>query len=164
MNLMTPEGGTLFWTAVTFVALLVILTKVAWKPILRMLDERERTIKESLEKAEKAKIEAEKTLASQSEILESARKEAQDIIAHARKSAQEAKEEIVVKARSEADQLLQKAKREIELSRDKAIEEIRDLSVDLAMTATQKLIGKTLNKEDHRKIIQESLSELGDLN
>jgi F-type H+-transporting ATPase subunit b len=164
MDLMTPEGGTLFWTAVTFVALLVILTKVAWKPILGMLDERERTIKESLDKAEKARIEAEKTLASQTEILDAARKEAQDIVAQARKSAQEAREEIVVKARSEADQLLQRAKREIELSRDKAIEEIRDLSVDLAMTVTQKLIGKTLNKEDHQKIIQESLSKLGDLN
>jgi len=161
---MTPEGGTIFWTAVTFVALLVILTKVGWKPILKMLDERERTIKESLEQAQKARIEAEKTLASQSEILEAARKEAGDIIARARQSAQEAREEIVVKARSEGDKLLQRAKREIELSRDKAIEEIRDLSVDLAMAATQKLIGKTLNKEDHQKIIQESLSELGDLN
>jgi len=164
MELMTPSGGTIFWTVVTFVFLLIILRKLAWKPILQTLEEREKRIKESLEEAAKAKEEAQKTLAEQSRIIEEAKKEAQEIIAKSRKSAELSKEEIVQKAKSEADQLLEKAKREIELSRDKAIEEIRDLAVDLSMTATQKLIGKSLDQKDHQALVNESLKKMGNLN
>ena len=161
---MTPEGGTLFWTVVTFLSLLVILRKVAWKPILQTLDEREKIIQESLDKAEKANIEAEKTLAGQSDLLDSAKKEGQELVAKSRLAAEGLKEDILKKANSEAEQLLKKAKREIELSRDKAIEEIRDLSIELSMAATTKMIGKSLDEKEHKELIQDSLKKLGNLN
>ena len=164
MELMTPEGGTLFWTVVTFLSLLVILRKVAWKPILQTLDEREKIIQESLDKAEKANIEAEKTLAGQSDLLDSAKKEGQELVAKSRLAAEGLKEDILKKANSEAEQLLKKAKREIELSRDKAIEEIRDLSIELSMAATTKMIGKSLDEKEHKELIQDSLKKLGNLN
>ncbi|HOY43135.1 MAG TPA: F0F1 ATP synthase subunit B [bacterium] len=164
MELMTPAGGTIFWTTLTFLLLLFALTKVGWKPILNMLDEREKKLKESLELAEQAKIASQKTLAEQNELLETARREAQEILARNRKAAEATKEEIIKKASSEAEQLIAKARREIDLSRDKAIEEIRDLAVELSMDATAKLVGKSLDAGDHQSLIDESLKKLGDLN
>lgn len=164
MELMTPSGGTIFWTVVTFIFLVLILGKVAWRPILQTLDEREKRIKESLEQAEKARIAAQKTMEEQSHILEVARKEAQEILNKTRKAADITKEEIIKKANVEADQLIIKAKREIELSRDKAMDDIRDLAVDLSMSATQKLIGKSLDKKEHEMLIEDTLKNLGEAN
>lgn len=164
MELLTPQGGTIFWTAVTFAILLIILGKLAWRPILEMLDEREKKISESLEQAEIARAEAEKTMAEQNKIIEAAKKEAQEILNTSRNAADSTKEEIIQKAKQEADQLLNKAKREIELSRDKAIEEIRDLAVELSMTATTKLIGKSLDEKEHKALIEQSIKNIGDLN
>lgn len=164
MELMTPEGGTLFWTALTFIVLLIILRKVAWHPILHMLEEREHRIQESLDKADEARIEAEKTLAEQAQIIEAAKKEALEIIAKSQNSAETVKDGILKQARAEAEKMIQKAKREIELSRDKAMEDIQELAVDLSMTATEKLIGRSLEKKDHKKIISESLTKLEDMN
>ncbi len=164
MELMTPHGGTLFWTFVTFVILLLILSKVAWKPILQGLAERETKIKEALEAAETAKREVQDASGKQEEILDQARKEAQDILAKSRKSAELVKDEIIEKANSEAQGMLETAKREIELSRDKALEDIQALAVELSMAATQKLIGKSLDKSEHETIIQSSLKKMEDMN
>lgn len=164
MDLLTPSGGTIFWTTLTFLLLLYVLTKVGWKPVLSMLDEREKKIRESLELAEQAKAVSQQTLAEQTQLLEAARKEAQELLARNRKAAETTRDEIVKKAQSEAEQLIAKARREIDLSRDKALEEIRDLAVELSMQATNKLIGKSLDAKDHQALIDESLQKLGDLN
>jgi F-type H+-transporting ATPase subunit b len=164
MELLTPQGGTIFWTAVTFMILLIILGKLAWRPILEMLDEREKKIRESLEQAEIARAEAEKNMAEQNKIIKAAKKEAQEILNKSRSAAESIKEEIVQKAGQEADQLVDKAKHEIELSQKKAIEGIRDLAVELSMTATTKLIGKSLDEKDHKELIEQSIENMGDLN
>ncbi len=164
MELMTPHGGTIFWTTVTFVALLIIMWKIAWKPIIQALNERETKIRESLFAADKAKQDVEQTLANQQDLIAESKKEAQQIIDKSRKSAELLKDEIIQKANAEAENMLANAKREIELSRDKAIEDIRNLAVDLSMAATQKLIGKALDKSEHQAIIQNSMKKMEDLN
>ncbi len=164
MELMTPNTGAIIWTILTFVALLFILGKFAWKPILAMLDEREKEIAGSLELADKAGKEAKKTLAEQSAILDAARREGQEIVAKARQAAEASKNDIMQKANAEAEKLIQRASREIQLSRDKAMADMRDLAVELSMAATGKLIGKSLDKKDHEKLIKESMQKVGDLN
>jgi F-type H+-transporting ATPase subunit b len=164
MELMTPNTGAIFWTILTFLALLFILRKLAWKPILSMLDEREGQIQASLDQAEKAGKEAKKTLSEQAAILEAARRESQDILAKARQLAEVSKTEMMQKAEAEAGQLIQRATREIQLSRDKAMAELRDLAVELSMAATGQLIGKSLDKKDHKKLIDESLQKIGGAN
>jgi F-type H+-transporting ATPase subunit b len=164
MELMTPNSGAIFWSILTFIVLLLILRKLAWKPILTMLDEREGQIKDSLDQAEKAGKEAKKTLSEQSAILDAARREGQELLNKARQAAETSKNEIIQKANSEAEQLIQRATREIQLSRDKAMADLRDLAVELSMAATGKLIGKSLDKKDHEKLITESLQKVGDLN
>jgi len=164
MELMTPQGGTIFWTTVTFVALLLIMWKSAWKPIIQALNERETKIKESLNAADKAKQDVEQALADQQDLIAVSKKEAQEIIDKSRKSAEMVKEEIIEKAKTEAGNMLTNAKREIELSRDQAIEEIQGMAVELSMAATKKLIGKALDKSKHEALIQDSLKKMEDMN
>jgi len=163
MELLTPNPGTIFWTVVTFVLLLFVLKKMAWKPILQFLDEREERIQNSLDQADGAKKEAEKLLSEQQTLLDTARKESQQIIAKSRKAAETAKEEILKQAQSEAAQLLKKAKREIDLSREKALEDIRNLAVELSLAATSKMIGKSLDKKEHMALVDESIDQIGGL-
>ncbi len=163
MDLMTPSGGTIFWTVITFVILVLILRKFAWKPILQMLDEREKRIKDSLEAAEQARLVAQKTLAEQSKILDDARTEAQEMLSKTRKAAEVTKEEILAKAKKDAEQLIAKAKQDIELSREKTMEEIRTMVVNLSISAAQKIIGKTLDQKEQEALVNDFLSNLREM-
>ncbi len=164
MELLTPSGGTIFWTTLTFLVLLLILYKIGWRPVLQMLNDRETKIRDSLQQAEKAQQEAEKTLKEQALIIETAKNKAQEILASSRKSAENTSEEIVHAAREEADHMLERAKKEIDQSRSKAVKEIRDLAVELSIAATQKLIGKSLGKDEHERVVQESINKLDKVN
>ena len=164
MELLTPSVGTLFWTGLTFVLLLLILKKTAWGPLLQMLEEREKNIRESLEKADAAKRETEEALAKNQEVMEQAKKEAQELLSKSRKTAEVTKEEIVQKAEAEAAKLLEKAKRDITLEREKAVEEIKAQAAELSVLIASKVIGKSLSKDDHREIIESSIEKMVEAN
>lgn len=164
MELLTPSVGTLFWTGLTFVLLLVILKKMAWGPVLQMLNERERLIKESLEKADAAQKDSEKVLAKNQEIVEQAKKEAQELLSKARKTAEATKDELIQKAESEATKMLEKAKHDIALEKEKAVEEIRSQTAEISVLIASKLIGRTLSKNDHKDIIEASLDKIVETN
>lgn len=158
--LLKINPGLIFYTVVTFLLLLFILKKLAWKPILGALEERERRIQESLESAEKARRESEALLEQQRQVLEEARKEAQQILEQSRKAAEATRQEILTSARQEAQQMIEKAKREIALSRDKAMDELRKLAVDLSIAAAAKVIRRSLDREEHRKLVEEAIQEM----
>lgn len=160
MELLTPNFGTLFWTAATFVLLLLVLKKLAWGPILQTLAERETRIKEALEKADVAQKETEEALAKNQEIMDEAKKEALDLLSKSRKTADTTKEEIIQKAHSEASAMLEKAKREISLEGEKAVHEIRKQTAELSVMIASKLIGKTLSQKDHQDVIDDSLKKM----
>lgn len=164
MELMTPHVGTIFWTAVTFVAILALLYKYGWNPILALLEERERRIKESLETADRLQQQAKENDEERRRIIESARKEAHDLMIAGRLAAEKIRDEILVKAQAEANAGLERAKREIEASREQALSDIRTLAVELSMAATEKLIAKSLTVDDHRRMIDESLTQLEQMN
>ncbi|MFQ5825421.1 MAG: F0F1 ATP synthase subunit B [bacterium] len=164
MNLLNPDPGTIFWTALTFIILLFILKKMAWGPILQALTERERRIKEALEKADAAQKESEEAIAKHQQILESAKKEAQELLNKSRRTAEATKEEILQKAQTEASNMLERAKREIVLEREKAIEEIKKQTVELSVNVASKLINKTLSPKDHKDLIKESLQKMVETN
>ncbi len=164
MELLSPAQGTIFWTAITFILLLYALKKMAWGPVLQALDEREKRIRESLEKADAAQKQTEDALAKNQEIMEQARKEAQDLLNKSRKTAESMKEEIVQRAEAEAAKMLDKAKRDITLEREKAVEEIKAQTAELSVLIASKLIGKTLSKDDHKDIIDSSLQQMVEAN
>ncbi len=160
MNLLNPEPGTIFWTALTFIFLLFILKKMAWTPILQALDDREKRIKDSLDKADAAQKETELAMVKHQEIMESAKKEAQELLAKSRNTAETTKDEILQKARAEASNMLEKAKKEISLEKEKAVEEINKQTAELSIYIASKLIGKTLSQADHKDIIEDSLGKM----
>lgn len=164
MNLMNPDPGTVFWTAISFILLVWVLKKMAWGPILQTLQERERRIKEALEKADLAQKELEEARSEQHAIFEAAKKEAQELLNKSRKTAEATKQEILQKAEQEAAKMLERAKKDITLEKDKAVEEIKKQAVDLSVLMASKLINKSLTKDDHRDIIESSLQKMVEAN
>ena len=154
------DPGLFIWTILTFVLLLVVLAKFAWKPLLTMLDERQKSIEDSLLSAEKARKELEGINEDSEAILAEARNKAQAIVSDAKSAAEKLKEDIVSKAKSEADGQLEKAKNQIDVEKDKALLEIRQEVVDLSIEVAEKIIKKAVSKEDNAKIIDESLTNL----
>jgi len=160
MDLLTPAGGTLFWTALTFLTLVFLLKKMAWKPLLRALDEREQRMKEQMQKADDARNDAERKLAEYQAMLDNARHEAQELINKGRKSAESTREEMVRKAQGDADQIVDRAKRDISLEREKALEDIKRTAGELSLAIATKIINKSLNARDHQDLIREAVQDL----
>ena len=154
------DPGLFIWTILTFLLLLMVLAKFAWKPLLAMLDERQKSIEESLLSAKKARQELEGISQQSEAILSKARTDAQTIVADAKSAAENLKEDIVSKAKEEADGQLEKAKNQISVEKDKALLEIRQEVVDLSINVAEKIIEKNISKDDNAKIIEDSINKL----
>ena len=154
------DPGLFIWTILTFLLLLMVLAKFAWKPLLAMLDERQKSIDDSLLSAEKARQELEGINQKSEAILSKSRTEAQTIVTDAKSAADKLKEDIVLKAKKEADGQLEKAKNQISVEKDKALLEIRQEIVDLSITVAEKIIKKNISKDDNASIIENSLNKL----
>jgi F-type H+-transporting ATPase subunit b len=150
---------TLITQVVTFVILLVLLRLVAYKPIMRMLDERSRKVKESLEQAEAVKAESAKAEEELKKQLAQASREGQERIERAIKAGEEIKQKAQADARKEADGLIVRARAEIQRERDEAVDGVRREFADLTVLAAGKVIEKTLDKKEHRELIDKVLEE-----
>jgi F-type H+-transporting ATPase subunit b len=154
------DPGLFIWTILTFLLLLIVLAKFAWKPLLAMLDERQKSIEDSLLSAEKARQKLEGINQESEAILSKAKTEAQTIVTDAKSAADKLKEDIVLKAKKEADGQLEKAKNQISVEKDKALLEIRQEVVDLSIAVAEKIIKKNISKDDNASIIEDSLNKL----
>ena len=159
--LVQPDPGLFLWTILTFLVLLGLLAKFAWKPLLAVLDQRQEMIRQSLDDAEKAKQELEELQQKSKEILSEARAEAQSIVSKSRTEAERLKAEIKEKAKAQADSILRNAEKQIQLETEKAISQIRSDVADLSHLVASKLIGRNLSKEDDEALIEESLKQIG---
>ncbi len=159
--LVQPDPGLFLWTILTFLVLLGLLAKFAWKPLLAVLDQRQEMIRQSLDDAEKAKQELEQLQQKSKEILSEARAEAQSIVSKSRTEAERLKAELREKAKTEADSILSNSEKQIQLETEKAISQIRSDVADLSHLIASKLIGKNLTKEDDEALIEESLKQIG---
>jgi F-type H+-transporting ATPase subunit b len=144
---------------ISFVILLALLYMIGYKPIMRMMDERQRRIKEGMEKAEYADRRAAEAEQEFQKRVEEARKEGQALIAQASEMGERLKEEARQKAHEEAEALIARARSEIRMERDQAIEQLRREFADLTILAAEKVIKESLDKERHRKLIEEVLKE-----
>ncbi len=144
---------------INFIILFALLSVVLYKPVLKMLDERQARIKESMEQAEQIKEQAARSEEQIQAALETARKEGQTIVAQAAQIGEKLREEAAETARKEAEALIGKARTEIELERDKAIDDLRADFADIAVLAAEKVIKESLDSKKHRKLIDEVLDE-----
>ena len=150
---------TLLTQLVTFIILLVLLRFVAYKPIMRMLDERSRRVKESLEQAETVKEQAARAEAEVKKQLETASREGQERIARAARMGEEVKQKAQAEAKKEAEALINRARGEIQRERDEAVDAVRREFADLTIMAASKVIDRSLDKEEHRELINKVLEE-----
>jgi F-type H+-transporting ATPase subunit b len=144
---------------VAFLILFGLLSVFAYKPLLKMLDERSRRIKESLEQAEAAK---EQSLHAEDEVkkqIQAASQQGQEIIARATQTSDEIRAQAQDLARKDADAIIERARQAIKTERDEALEELRQQFTELTIFAAGKVIGETLDKESHKKLIDKILAE-----
>jgi len=151
--------ATFIGQLVSFLILLGLLIYVGYKPIRKMLDERANRIKESMEQAEETKQEYERAKVAVQEQISKARQEGQAVIGQATQVGDRLKEEAKEEARKEAQAIVDRTRVELERERDKAIDDLRREFVDTAILAAEKVINEALDKEKHRKLIEEALEE-----
>lgn len=156
----TINGGLILWTLVIFGILLFILAKTAYPAILRQVEEREAKIKQQLEDAAKANADAQKLLADYQGQMAKSKAEAQELLAQGRAAGEKLREEMVNKGRAEQEELLERARREITMERDRALAELRKEAVELSIAAASKVVGRNLDSDADRKLVQEYLSNL----
>ena len=148
---------------VNFGILLGLLYAFAYKPILRMLDQRSERIKESLEAAGRAGEEAARSQADTQQQLREARIEGQRLIEQARETAERYRSEERDRARQEAEALVVRAREDIQRERDVAIQEVRSHFADLAISAAERVIERSLDRDSHSELIAKVLVEGGNL-
>jgi F-type H+-transporting ATPase subunit b len=144
---------------VNFFLLLVILRIFLYRPILNMLDRRAQRVREGLEAAEQSKEHAARAEQEVAQQLEEARRQSQTLVAQAQETANRIQEEARGQARREGEVLLERARNEIQLERDQAIAELRREFAELTVSAAEKVISQSLDRQAHRRLIDEVLAE-----
>jgi F-type H+-transporting ATPase subunit b len=158
--LVSPNVGLMIWTLLAFGITLYLLNKLAFPRIAAALDRRRVAIEESIDAANRAKQEADELLDEYRARLREAREQAEDIVARARKASDNLKDETKAEASKQREELLAQARRDIEHETRRALDELRKEVADLTVTATEKITRKSLTDEDHRRLIEEALSEV----
>ncbi len=158
--LIDPVPGLMIWTLVCFGITFYVLKRFAFGPIQKMIDERRERIRSSVEEAEHARAEARRLLEEHKRLIGQAKSEAGEILAEARKVAdsqrERAKEEIEV----DRQRRLEDTRRQIDAETTRALEQIRSEVADLTLAATAKVTGKVLDREDHRRLIEDAIGDL----
>jgi F-type H+-transporting ATPase subunit b len=152
--------GLTLWAAITFLVLLVVLSRFAWGPIVKMLDEREKTIREAIESAKKERAEAERLLVEQKASLAAASREAAELAKRNQQEVETLRQELTAKARKEADDLVAAARKQIVEETSKAATQLRGMVADLAIEAAGKLVKANLDEKSQRQLVEEYLKQL----
>lgn len=159
-GLLRVEPGLLLWTWVTFVVLLLILWKAAWKPLVEALDARAEKVRGDIEHADRSRQEAEKLLAQHKLMMDNARNEAAQFIADSKTEAEKMRNEIIEKAGVDAENLSERARKEIGLAKDRALSEIKAEIVNLSTEIAAKIIKKNLDSNDQKALVEETLNKV----
>jgi F-type H+-transporting ATPase subunit b len=154
------DPGLFIWTILTFLVLLTLLAKFAWRPLLQALESRQETIRKSLDDAERARRELEAVQRESEQIVRQARLDAESIISASRADAERLRGEMRQKAREDAEGILRNAERQIQLETNRALQQIRQEAVDLSVTIASKIIGRNLSKEDNERLIDEAIKQV----
>jgi len=156
--------STLIAQIINFAVLFVLLYFVAYKPIMRMLDERSKRVKESMDKTEYIKGQAELAEKETLKRIQEASKEGQKLIQKAEQAGEEIRQKVQQDAEKQSEKILKRAQVEIQQERDEAVSELKQHFANLTILTAGKVINKTLDKETHKELIEKALEESSDLN
>lgn len=155
------KPGLIFWTLVTFIIVAFTLRRVAWGPVLKAVDEREKQIAGAIDSAKRERAEAEKLLAEQKTAIAAARQEAADQLRKNQADMEKFREEMMAKARKEAEEQKKDAQRAIEEERIKAVAELRAEAVGLSIRIAEQLLSEKLDDARHRALAEKFVADLG---
>ena len=159
-GLIDPDP-VLFWaTLFLFLLFALVMSKLAWNPLLAMIEAREKGVRDSVEGAQRANTEAQALLAQHQELLREGGRQREEIIKRAIGDAEQLKADLSAQARSEADQILKKAKEQIDREKRMAIQELRGQVADLAIEAASRIVTSSLTPEAQRKLVHEFIEKL----
>ena len=160
MDLVTPQIGLLFWTVLIFLSLVFLLAKFAWKPILKMVEERTKNIEDALNSAENAKKEMAGLKAENEQIMKEARAERDKIVREAREMKDKIIEESKETAKAEADKILAQARKLIDDEKRAAMNELKDQVASLSIEIAEKILTKELSdKKKQAELIDDILKQ-----
>lgn len=163
MELVTPGIGLIFWQLVTFLAVVFILSRVAWKPILKAIKEREDSIEEALESAKRARDEMKALSHKNEDLLKEARLEREKLIKEAQKTAAAIVGDAQEKARAEYNKITEEARTSIEGQKTAAMATLRNYVADLSMDIAERVIGEKLADQGAQKeLVNKYLKEAND--
>ncbi|HYU44104.1 MAG TPA: F0F1 ATP synthase subunit B [Vicinamibacteria bacterium] len=154
------EFGLTLWTVVLFAIFAFVLTKLGWKPLLAMIEEREKGIHDAVGSAQKANEEAHRLLAQHQELIREAGRQREEIMKRALADAETVKTDVIAQARAESDRMVQKAKEQIEREKKLAIQELRSSVADLAVEAAAKIVQSSLTPEAQKKLVHDFIDNL----
>jgi len=159
-GIMELNPGLTLWVAITFLLLIGVLAKFAFGPIVKMLDERERTIRDAIDQARAERAEAEKLLAQQKASLAQARRQAADLAKKNQQEVEALRAELTARAKKEADDMIASARRAIDEEKGKAAAELKAQVADLAVAAATRIVKSSLDEKAQRALVEEYLREL----
>jgi F-type H+-transporting ATPase subunit b len=160
MELFEISPGLFIWSLITFLALVALLYKYAFHPLIRLQKARQDEIHQSIQEAERLRDEAQELLANYKQQLSEAREEAATIIDRARKAGESTKAEVLEEARVQAEATLAKARQQIERDTNQALQKIREEVADLTVAATEKVARTGLSGDDQLRLIKEAINEI----
>jgi len=158
--LVQPDPGLYIWTIVTFLVLVALLAKFAWRPLLAALEERQAGIRAALDEAQKARVEVERVRADSERLLNEARVEGGQILARTREDAARLRDELKQQAQADAARVIANAERQIKLDTNRALEQIRREAIDLSVTIASKLLQRNVSKEDNARLIEDTVKQI----
>ncbi|NOT25559.1 MAG: F0F1 ATP synthase subunit B [Acidobacteria bacterium] len=158
--LVQPDPGLFIWTILTFLVLVGLLAKFAWRPLLEALERRQATIAKALDDAKLARQELERLQKESAEMMRQARVEAEAIIARSRSDADALREELKQRARAESATIVKNAEQQIQLEAARAIQQIRHEAIDLSVTIASKILQRQVSREDNEALIEATLKQV----
>ncbi len=159
-DLLKPEPTLLWATVVVFVLFAAVLGKFAWGPLLKIVAEREKSIREQVESAERAAVEGRELLAKHQQLLKNAGRERDEILAKAAKEAEVVHAGLLEKARAEAETVVARAREQMLREKDQAIAELRGQVADLAVEAAARIVRSSLSAEAQRRLVDDYIRSL----
>ena len=158
--LVQADPGLFIWTILTFLVLVGLLARFAWRPLLQALEGRQAEIAKSLEDAAQARQELERLNRESAQMMQKARVEAEAIVSRSRSDAEVLREELKQKSRAEAATIVANAEKQIQLETARAIQQIRSETIDLSVEIASKILSRQVSKADHEGLIEETLLQV----
>ncbi|WP_411281464.1 F0F1 ATP synthase subunit B [Gemmatimonas sp.] len=159
-SLLDPNVGVMFWTLIIFAVLFAVLAKYAFKPIFAAVEAREKALEDAIEGAKRDRATAESLLAQQKAHLETARTEAQQIIADSRATAERMRTDLLAVTKTQQEEMIEQARRAIEGEKAAAIAALRTEAIDLAIAGASRVIEQNLDSAGNRQIVESFLASL----